>query len=162
MTGTVTVLGEMIDIECLAMRDRTWGPRPEDRPRQAAYVTGAASADYAFLAVTNTGDEDSRVAHGFLRRAGRTVSLADGWRRVDRDPRRSWVSRIVVEAQDVEGRGMRAVGNPVSRIVVNRHTFIDINSLIERDLDGDPAWGEDQDMWPVHNFAARQRTKRPR
>ena len=28
------------------------------------------------------------------------------------------------------------------------------------DLDGHEAWGEDQDMWPVHTFAARQRARR--
>ena len=41
------------------------------------------------------------------------------------------------------------MGTPVSRMIINRHTFIDINSLIRWDLDGDEAWGEDQDMWPV-------------
>jgi hypothetical protein len=94
----VTVFGEEIDIDCLAMQDRTWGPRPEERPRQAAYVTGAASADHAFLVVTGTGDEDSPVDHCFLWRDGHTVSLADGWRHVERHPHHGWVSRIVVES----------------------------------------------------------------
>ena len=52
-----------------------------------------------------------------------------------------------------DGRALRAVGEPVSRIVVNRHSFIDINSLVRWDIDGDEGWGEDQDMWPVHRFA---------
>jgi hypothetical protein len=100
------------------------------------------------------------VAYGFLRRDGRTVRLAGGRRRVERDPEHGWIERIRIEATDVEGRPIAAVGRPLSRMIVNRHTFIDINTLVQWDLDGEPAWGEDQDMWPVHQFAAarRQRT----
>src|SRR5918992_250048 len=72
--GSIVLHGDSLPIDCLAMRDRSWGPRPENRPRQAAYVTGAASADHAFLAVTNPGPEGDRVAYGFLRREGRTVN----------------------------------------------------------------------------------------
>ena len=160
VTGTVTMYGEQFDVDCLAMRDRTWGPRPEHRPRQAAYVTGAVSTDHAFLAVTNTdahgGDP---VAYGFLRREGRTVALVAGERVVERDPVRGHVRRVSVRATDADGRSMRAVGEPVSRIVVNRHSFIDINSLVSWDIDGDEGWGEDQDMWPVHRFAETRRQR---
>ena len=34
VTGQLVLHGEMIAIDCLAMRDRTWGPRPEHRPRR--------------------------------------------------------------------------------------------------------------------------------
>ena len=158
--GTITVHGEEIAIDCLGMRDRTWGPRPEHRPRQAAYVTGAADAEHGFLAVTNTKADGDPIAYGFLRRDGRTVSMAGGERRVERDPLQGWITRIELEGQDAEGRSLRAVGEPVSRIIINRHTFIDINSLIRWDLEGIEAWGEDQDMWPTHTFADRQRAAR--
>lgn len=158
--GTIVVNGEELAIDCLGMRDRTWGPRPEHRPRQAAYVTGAADPDHAFLAVTNTKADGDPVAYGFLRRGGRTVSLASGERTVERDPDQGWVLTITIDATDAEGRRLRAVGEPVSRIIINRHTFIDINSLIRWEIDGAVAWGEDQDMWPVHTFAARQRARR--
>ena len=159
VTGEIVLHGERIALDCIGMRDRTWGRRPEDRPRQAAYVTGAASASHGFLAVTNVRPEGDRVAYGFLRRDGETVSLAGGERTVERDPREHWVTRITLTAYDTKGRKMRAVGEPVSRIILNRHTFIDINSLIRWDLDGEIAWGEDQDMWPVHRWArlARER-----
>ncbi len=155
--GELVVNGEIIAIDCLGMRDRTWGPRPEHRPRQAAYVTGAASADHAFLAVTNTTPEGDAVAYGFHRTQGRTIGLAEGQRRVERDPATGWVTQVVIEAVDAEGATMVAVGRAVSRIIINRHTFIDLNSLIRWDLDGTTAWGEDQDMWPVHVFADYRR-----
>jgi hypothetical protein len=157
VTGRIVVHGEPIDIDCLGMRDRTWGPRPEHRPRQAAYVTGAAGPDHGFLAVTSTGPDRDPVAYGFHRLQGRTVSLVEGERTVERDPEQGWVTGLTIEAVDAEGRPLRAVGRPVSRIVINRHSFIDINSLIRWDLDGAEAWGEDQDMWPVHTFAAHRR-----
>ena len=158
VTGHLVLHGERIDVDCVAMRDRTWGPRPENRPRQAAYVTGAAGADHGFLAVTSTRPDRDPVAYGFLRRDGRTVSLAGGERRVERHPE-GWVASVTIEATDAEGRRLRAVGEPVSRILVNRHTFIDVNSLVRWDLDGETAWGEDQDMWPVHAYAAASRAR---
>ena len=158
VTGLVTVAGDEVEIDCIAMRDRTWGPRPETRPRQAAYVTAAAGADDGFLAVTNSAvDGDDPIAYGFLRRDGETVGLAGGARTVERDDEEGWIRRVIVEAVDTRGRALRAVGTPVSRMIINRHTFIDINSLVRWDIDGALAWGEDQDMWPVHAFSAMRR-----
>jgi hypothetical protein len=160
VTGQLVLHGERIDIDCFAMRDRTWGPRPEHRPRQAAYVTGAVNADHGFLAVTNPGPAGDAIAYGFLRRDGRTVSLAHGDRRVERDPVQGWITGVQIDAVDLDGRHLSAVGRPVSRMFINRHTFIDINSLVSWELDGASAWGEDQDMWPVHAFAADRRRAR--
>ena len=160
VTGEIVLHGERIAIDCIGMRDRTWGRRPEDRPRQAAYVTGAADAANGFLAVTNVQPEGDRIAYGFLRRDGRTVSLADGERRLVRDPVQGWVTHLEIEGRDAEGRSFLARGETVSRIILNRHTFIDINSLIHWDLDGIVAWGEDQDMWPIHRWTRNRRAAR--
>ena len=114
--------------------------------------------------MTNPRPDGDPVAYGFLRRDGRTANLAQGQREVRRDPLEGWITEVVIEAVDEEGRSMRAVGTPVSRMIINRHTFIDINSLVRWELDGDrgvvEAWGEDQDMWPITTFADRQRAAR--
>lgn len=157
VTGHLLLHGQRIEIDCIGMRDRTWGRRPEDRPRQAAYVTGAIDADHAFLAVTNLRDGQDEIAYGFLRRDGVTVSLAGGLRKVERDPATGCVRQIFLEARDRNGRMLRATGTPVSRIVLNRHTFIDHNSLIRWNVEGMEGWGEDQDMWPVHRWARYRR-----
>jgi hypothetical protein len=99
------------------------------------------------------------VAYGFLRRGGRTVRLAQGERRVERDATNGWITRIELQARDAEGRELTAVGEPVSRIIINRHTFIDINSLVRWSLNGEVGWGEDQDMWPVHRWARMRRSR---
>lgn len=160
VTGDIVLNGERIDIDCIGMRDRTWGRRPENRPRQAAYVTGAVDGEHGFLAVTNVREEGDLVAYGFYRRDGRTVSLASGRREVERDPVTGWATRVSIEAVDAEGREFSAVGEPVSRIIINRHTFIDINTLLRWDIAGTTAWGEDQDMWPMHRFARLRRQAR--
>jgi len=170
VTGELVLHGETIAIACLSVRDRTWGRRPEDRPRQAAYVTGAASATHGFLAVTNSEvarNEVARhevarnpVAYGFLLRDGRTVRLTQGERKIERDAANGWITRIELQARDAEGREIVAVGEPVSRIIINRHTFIDINSLVRWNINGESGWGEDQDMWPVHRWSRLRRSAR--
>jgi len=161
VTGELVLRGERIAIDCIGMRDRTWGRRPEDRPRQASYVTAAADGTHGFLVVTDPRPDGERVAHGFLLRDGRTASLAAGERRVDRDPEAGWITGVTIEARDVEGRELIASGAPVSRMIINRHTFIDVTSLVRWDLNGALAWGEDQDMWPVHRWARARREARP-
>jgi hypothetical protein len=93
------------------------------------------------------------VAYGFLRRDGRTVRLTQGERRIKRDVTNGWITRIERQARDADGRELMAIGEPVSRIIINRHTFIDINSLVRWNLNGEIGWGEDQDMWPVHRWS---------
>lgn len=157
ITGELVLYGKRMTIDCIGMRDRTWGIRPEDRPRQAAYVTAASSDGNGFLAVTNVRDDRDAVAYGFIRRNGETLGLTGGERRVERNPSTGWVTRIELAACDSDGREFVAVGEAVSRIVLNRHTFIDINSLVRWSVDGAEAWGEDQDMWPVHRWSQFRR-----
>lgn len=158
--GNVTLHGEPIAIDCLAIRDRSWGPRPEHRPGKSAYVTGIASPDHGFLAVTKWNDPEDTIAYGFLRRDGVTSGLTGGRRIVERDPARGWVSRIVIEAEDEMGRRLRAAGRRLSGIIINRHSFIDSNGLMEWSIEGDIGHGEDQDMWPVHEWSAFRRAAR--
>ena len=160
VSGHIDLHGQRIEIDCLAMRDRTWGRRPENRPRQAAYITGMATPHSGFLAVTNVRPEGDEVAYGFLRRDGRIAGLTGGTRVARRDPDSGMTTRIELRLRDREGRTLEAVGEPISRIVTNRHTFIDINSLVRWDLGGETAWGEEQDMWPVHRFARWRREQR--
>lgn len=163
VTGTIEVHGEQIAIDCWSMRDRTWGKRPENRPRQAAYVTGAGDGGVGFLAVTNTRDGTDRVSYGFVNRGGESIGLVDGQRSVTRHPEHGWVDSVRIEATDATGEPFVAEGQSISRITINRHSFIDINSIMHWRLegaDGGTEWyGEDQDMWPVHRWAAAKRER---
>ncbi|MFT7600812.1 MAG: hypothetical protein ACI8TP_003760 [Acidimicrobiales bacterium] len=158
VTGSIVLHGETIEIDCWGMRDRTWGKRPENRPRQAGYVTGAGEGGNGFLAVTNTRDGNDRVAYGFVKRGEHQVDFTDGDRSVVRHPTEGYVEKITIAGTDANGDAFRAVGESVSRIFINRHTFIDINSLVRWELDdGTEWWGEDQDMWPMHTWSAAKK-----
>ena len=156
--GELILHGETIKVDCLAMRDRSWGPRPEHRPRKSAYVTGIASAEEAFLAVTKSNELCEEIAYGFLIRDGEIGDLISGRRFVERDPATGWVKEITIEAIDEHGRRLLATGTRLSGIVLNRHSFIDNNGLITWSIDGKIGHGEDQDMWPVHEWARYRRT----
>jgi hypothetical protein len=158
--GKIILRGEDIAIDSLSMRDRSWGPRPEHRPRRSAYVTGVSTPEHGFLAVANPAEQGT-ITHGFLLRNGIVENLRTGKRSAERDPVTSQVSRLTLEGVDVAGRTFRAVGAPLSRIVINRHTFVDNNSLVEWTMDdGEIAWGEDQDCWPVPHWAEHMRRLR--
>lgn len=158
LTGELVLHGEHLEIDCLSVRDRSWGPRPETRPRRLSYNFGTTSPTSGFFAVTNPSGSSDVVNHGWLLHDGVVNAVIDGSRRVERDPLHGWITREVIEGRDTEGRTFRADGESVSRIVLNRHTAITWTSLMRWEFGGGIAWGEDQDMWPVHDWSAFRRT----
>lgn len=155
--GTISLHGEEIAVDCLAMRDRSWGPRPEHRPRKSAYVSGIASPDDCFLFVTKANELSGELAYGFMIRDGEIGDLVTGTRRAERDPATGLAERIVIEATDEHGRTLEAIGTRLSGITLIRHSFIDQNGLMEWTINGKTGHGEDQDMWPVHEWSRYRR-----
>lgn len=160
VTGHIVLHGERIAIDCLAMRDRSWGPRAEHRPSKNSYVTGIASPRDAFLAVTRWDGDIERIAYGFLIKDGVIADLVSGTRVVERDKREGWVTRITMDGKDELGRALHATGERLSGIIINRHSFIDSNGLFAWTINGHAGHGEDQDMWPVHDWSAMRRAQR--
>mgnify|MGYP001170084063 CR=1 FL=1 len=157
VTGKLHLHGEEITVDCLAMRDRSWGPRPEHRPRKSAYVSGIASPDDCFLFVTKANELSEQLAYGFMIKDGEISDLVEGTRRVERDPQTGFVERILIEGVDEYGRRLEAEGKRLSGITLIRHSFIDHNGLMEWSINGKTGHGEDQDMWPVHDWSQYRR-----
>jgi hypothetical protein len=157
VVGEVTLHGESIPIDCLSVRDRSWGPRPEHRPRRLAYCFGSPSADHAFFITSNPTPDSDAVSHGYLLREGHASDVVAGRRHVERDPANGWITTVSVEGRDRDGRDFHAVGESVSRMAVNRHAAVTWTSLVRWSLDGQIGWGEDQDMWPVQQWSAFHR-----
>lgn len=157
VTGKITLHGEEIAVDCLAIRDRSWGPRPEHRPRKSAYVTGIASPDDCFLFVTKANELSDQIAYGFMIQDGEIGDLVEGTRHVERDPKTGFVERILIEGVDEHGRKLEAKGTRLSGITLIRHSFIDQNGLMEWSINGKSGHGEDQDMWPVHDWSEYRR-----
>lgn len=157
VTGIIRLRGEELRIDCLSLRDRSWGPRPEHRMRRLSYCFGAASASHAFFCTTTPATASDSIDHGFLIRDSRIAMIRSGQRSVERDADTGWIVSEAIEGTDEGGREFRAEGRPVSHMAVNRHTAVTWNYLTRWDLDGEEAWGEDQDMWPVEEWSTFRR-----
>jgi hypothetical protein len=156
VTGTLVLHGEPSFVDCLAIRDRTWAVRSERWKHGGGfgYTSAAADSGESFLFVG-----DTVRASGFVVLDGRRAELVAGARRVERDHDRGHVTRVVVEARDDEGRRLLAEGRSVSRIampVPGVHGVV-WASLCEWTINGVPAWGDDQEPWPIMAWSNRRR-----
>jgi hypothetical protein len=99
VTGTLTVHGDEMDVDVLAMRDRTWSPRGErwKDGGGSAYASAAVSGDLNFLA---TGGEQVR---GFFTSDGERRAIASGTRVSERHPEHGYVTRIELDGTDTAG-----------------------------------------------------------
>ena len=147
VTGTMTLRGEEIAVDCFAMRDRAWGPRQDGRQPKVGYAYGTVSPEHAFLAISIDQQGEDLVSSGFLQRDGEWCRVVAGERAVVRDER-GRPTQITIDATDERGRALRAVGAVVSRQVFTAYpSMFCWNSLVHWELDGADAWGEDQDVW---------------
>jgi len=147
VTGRFELDGRAIDVDCVAMRDRSWGIRRPHRQPKIGYDHGTASGDDGFLTISVDRKGDDRVLRGYLLRDGVWSNIVDGTRAVERDGECRPAS-ITVDAVDELGRTLHATGRPVSRCVFNAYPHMFCwTSLTEWVFDGMRAWGEDQDVW---------------
>jgi hypothetical protein len=164
VTGTLQLRGERIDVDCISVRDRSWGRRPEllGRMPRLSYAFGSASSDDAFLAFCAPDEPDAEVEHltsGYLFRDNRVRRLVSATRRTTRDPVTGGVSRIELHGTDSDGRTLDVVGEARSRMFIPGHS-VTINTFIEWSGHGLRSWGEDQDVWSTAEFADRVREAR--
>jgi hypothetical protein len=157
VTGRVVLHGETIDVDCYAMRDRSWWHlRPELWKRgggTSTYITCMADPDTAFFGAG---------PGGFLLLDGSRRPLVSGSVRRERDADHGFMRRIVVTGVDDAGREFEAVGDSVSRMAMPISGVAGVcwQSLVRYELNGVVAYGDDQDAWPLSTWAAFRRTSR--
>lgn len=165
VTGTMTLHGTTYDVDCLAIRDRTWSPRPERWKDGHIGYTNACNDDTAFLASSamgTRGQDEDRVHSGYFVKDGRRAAVVDGTRVLDRNPEHGYLERITIEAVDADGRRFTAQGESLSRMAMpipGVHGVV-WTSLVDWTIDGEQAWGEDQDAWPIQGWSAFRRSTR--
>jgi hypothetical protein len=164
LRGHVLLRERHIDVDCVAIRDRSWYPRAERwKVGKVGYVSaGDDAAGVAFLVLSAEGIRDQsedRVYSGFLLRDGRRARLVDGTRRVQRHPTHGYIERIDLDVTDSLGRPMRAHGESVSRMAMPIPGVHGVcwTSLICWNVDGIEIWGDDQDAWPIHGWSRFRR-----
>jgi len=148
--GELTLHGERLEINCVEMRDRTWGPRRESRQgTRLGYSYGTTSPEAGFHCSTlfDPRSGESRLMTGYALRDGATVPLRSAVREVVRDAR-GRPARIEVRAEDEDGRPLEAAGEVISRLAMPSTPYFVWASLVcWRFADGSEGFGEDQDTW---------------
>jgi hypothetical protein len=148
VNGHFVLDGERVEVDCYAMRDRSWGPRPERGYRRVGYCW-AADAETSFLAYSAPTYDSDDIHAGYLRRGGQVAHLVSGRRRVTRDPETNWVTAIELDATDTLGRQLQATADAASRMILPGATSICVNTALPWAIDGRTVHGEDQDVWPI-------------
>jgi len=164
VVGSLTLHGERIDVDCFAVRDRSWGRRPEHigvGAGRLSYAFGTVAPDEMFLIFTlpmsaEPGETAGRLSSGYLVRDGVLRRLAEATRCDQRDPGTGAVAALEIDGYDVDGRELNVTGRAISRMALPGSSLC-INTLLRYEVDGREAWGEDQDVWPMARFAAARR-----
>lgn len=149
MHGTATLNGERLDVECYAMRDRTWGPHRPGARRPGDYLWAIASPEMHWHAITLASREPGldTVLGGYLVRDGVLGELVKGTRRV-LERRAGAPARVVLDALDDRGRTLHAEGDVRTALRwlgwPGRLTFWTLTEWCWDDVVG---FGEDQEFF---------------
>lgn len=154
VVGTLVRGETTTPIDCLAMRDRSWGPRDDRRPGRFGYTLGAATPDHGFLSYSRSREQTDDIFAGYLLRDGVRARLISGQRRVERDPAHGGPTRVTIEATDERGRSFTAEGRAVNRLCFTPYPrMLNWTTTLDWVIDGQPGRGEDQDVWPIQRWA---------
>jgi hypothetical protein len=148
--GEITLHGERIAVDCIEMRDRTWGPRREHRQDTwLSYSYGAGSDGSAFHASIRLDrvSGEWRLMTGFRLGPNGTRAVTSARREVRRDERGRPV-RVELTLRDDRDEELVITGEVVSLLSHPTTPFFVWVSLVRWTLpDGSYAFGEDQDTW---------------
>jgi hypothetical protein len=166
-TGTITLDGETIAVDCVGFRDRSWGVRSQfgsqvmGPARYASYSWGTTTDDDGFFSMCGDFGNGAQNVHGFLRRAGISSPIASGTHQVlERAEGTRYPTRVVVVGTDAMGRTFTADGRARNGLGWNINpNLYTINSLMEWSLDGAIAHGEDHDNWSAASIREFHRNR---
>ncbi|HJR26944.1 MAG TPA: hypothetical protein VJ804_15810 [Acidimicrobiales bacterium] len=155
-TGTIRLGTRVVEVDALAVRDRSWYVRDDLRSSRAGYTYGAVDGDEHFLAFSRPA-ADGAIHGGYLVRAGEKAALVEGARHV-RSRRRGHPDEVEVTAVDALGRELRALGR-VTASLASQSTpgMFAWMSIARWDVDGRDGMGEDHDVFSPDLLAAGDR-----
>ena len=146
-TGTVRIKDEIIKVDCIAQRDRSWGPRLENRSLRMGYAHAVTSANNGFLVITSPRADGDPILSGYHVRDGELGHFVSGERIVERDPVGHPI-RVILRGVDDKGRKFEALGTTLNRVGFLASVGIyNLISLTRWEYDGVIGYGEDQDLF---------------
>ncbi|QIL73997.1 hypothetical protein G7048_26265 (plasmid) [Diaphorobacter sp. HDW4B] len=160
MKGTLQLGKERIEIDCVSQRDHSWGVRKlNGNPRgQMIWAIGEKSSFHALAVSRLPMDKDpvigtaEDVIIGYYLKDGLygDITLGSGTIKVvERDPTGRPV-RYLLECTDSLGRKLEAEGRIKNMLNWQGYSWLMTYwSLVEWTFDGQTAYGEGQDYWPL-------------
>ena len=154
--GWLELHGNRMELDCLGMRDRSWGARLDDVSARASYVYGLSRGS-SFLVVTQH-TANGPVSMGFLERDGHRAVLATADVDEQRDARnRVTVARI--RAEDAQGRTLETQGVAKNHLAKTASPgFFAWMTMMEWDIG---ARGQFQDVWSPDQLSTLAQRNRP-
>jgi hypothetical protein len=153
VTGTIGLRDRTVDVDALAVRDRSWYVRDDLRSSRAGYTYGAVDDGEHFLAFSRPAD-DGAIHGGYLVRDGEKAELTSGARQV-LSRRRGHPDEVEIVATDALGRELHARGTVTSSLASQSTPGMFAWMSIARwDVDGRTGWGEDHDVFSPDLLAA--------
>ena len=168
VTGELMVGGQRYAVDCLSMRDRSWGARRNDNhDLHIGYFHATASEHDAFLAVSNhatagalPNDSRAPIVSGYLMLGGEIRPLADGNANLVRNPAGTPVA-CHIEAVDTEGRQLIASGSAINWFAFEPYAgLFNWSSLAEWRFNAHACIGELQNTWHPDGWRAYARSRR--
>jgi hypothetical protein len=165
VTGWIRVGDERHDVDCFAMRDRSWGRRVPTPGLHIGYDLCAESRS-AFVVFSQPDAPGAPIMEnfGYLWRDGDQVPLQTGSRVLEREG--VWPRRVIITARDAAGRSLEAVGNVVNRIgYQNLPSMMNLVGLVHWEYEGSDraateGWGEFEDVWDADRYRRFVRERR--
>jgi hypothetical protein len=171
MRGTLRYEGELIDVDCWSERDRSWGPRRLGKNPRGHFPWAIASETSGFqlLAVSDLPpDQDpvigtaEPVISGWYLKDGIYGHVTAGAGHVavtERTPE-GRPDRLECHATDHLGRTLEAQGRARNMFNFNGYEFLMLWwGMVEWEFDGQTAFGEEQDYWPLQQARRFIRTR---
>jgi hypothetical protein len=162
MKGAIKVYDRTFKIDCLSLRDRSWGPRHRKATPRVNYSWGLASEKDSFCIgsmaehVNPDGSLPAaadRVTFGYYRKDGVVSDVSTGTMQVlerDKDGR---PLRVTLSATDQAGRTLKIDGTAVAWLRFPGLTFIAYWwVMVKWRYEGRDVYGEVQDGWPMQEF----------
>jgi len=146
--GLLRLRGEELRVDCLEMRDRSWGPRSDAVGLRGGYDYGTVSARDGFHTLSIFAGDREQIVGGYLLRDGELADVVSGTREVVARER-GHPQRVRVVATDQLGRKLEAEGECVNRLAFQASPGLFAWMSLTHWRFGDhAAWGEDQEVWP--------------
>jgi hypothetical protein len=167
LTGVVTIEGESIEINCLNMRDHSWGSRPPHAGRVSSggfeWANASETSGFCLTSMREepldaqqfTGTTDA-VRYGFYTRDGIVSPVRRGTRRVLERTASGRPLRLLIEATDELGRELVAEGTCTNALHYKDLWFA-YWGLVQWDFDAQTGWGETQDFFSPRQIRRFQR-----